>query len=990
MTLAAGTRVRRYEVTAPLGAGGMGEVYLARDVELDRTVALKILPNDGGEHDSERVRRFVQEAKAAIALSHPNVAHIYDAGDENGVRFMAMEYVEGETLRARMQRERLSLEEALGIAQQIASALSSAHAAGIVHRDIKPENVMLRPDGYVKVLDFGLAKLTVAKTSAGTEVLHTAPGVIMGTMQYMSPEQLRGAEAQPQCDVFSLGVVLYEMVSGRRPFEASTPSGIIAAILTEEPKAIEDAPVEVQALIAKALAKNPEQRFASAREMADALKRVQHDTHRIRSGDVPTQVLVSGAAPPARTSKPLPWIIGAAAVIAVAVGAWWMMRARRITSAHEQVPRVAQLAESGKYFEAWDLGQSLRPILGGDEQLTAALQNASEKLNVDSTPSGAQVYLNRILANGDVAEERTLAGTTPLKDALIARGDYILTIEKSGYASAQRSITATPLRTVGVVMPQRPSVKMPLAKAGGAPKEMVLVDGGPYNLTGATYIADANVTLAPFFIDRFEVSNEDFETFVRAGGYRRREFWKHPIVKDGKTLSFGEAMALFRDTTGFSGPRNWAQGKYPQGTARHPVTNITWYEAAAFAESKGKQLPTAYQWDKAARNGLRGLHGQAFPWGQVLPGVDVMRRANFRGTGPMAVDTLPSGMSAWGAYHLAGNVSEWLRNPHGGGFTTAGGSFDDATYAFANYGAFPGSFSDPKLGFRCVRAAGETNADQGGGDLTMPMRPPVYHPVSDAEFAVLRRSYDYPKTPLNARPIERIATSDWIREAYTYSGAGGRTSTLYLYLPTHGQPPYQVVHYVPAGDVAAGFRKATDAAELVMSADVRAGRAVFVVLLPGYIGREDSAPSRDVQDLIDATIDTRRAIDYVLSRPDIDKTRLGFFGMSSGASTGFFVTAVDGRYRAVMLSGAGLFPEMRGYPDLVNRANFIPRIAAPKVMIHGNYDEIHPLKTHADPVFALMRGEKQFIRYDGGHVPPLDWVVVLRKKFFDEKLGPVN
>src|SRR5438132_2689214 len=236
------TKIGRYEICSQLGAGGMGEVYLAQDTKLDRKVALKILPAEVASK-GERMRRFVQEAKAASALNHPNIITIHEIDGTDSINFIATEFIDGETLRERMQGAPMKLGEVLDVAAQIASALVAAHAAGIVHRDIKPENVMLRRDGIVKVLDFGLAKLSEPPAVAGgfaidTEAptraaIYTEPGVVMGTALYMSPEQARGLQIDARTDVFSLGVVLYEMVTGRLPFEGSTSSDTVALILSE-------------------------------------------------------------------------------------------------------------------------------------------------------------------------------------------------------------------------------------------------------------------------------------------------------------------------------------------------------------------------------------------------------------------------------------------------------------------------------------------------------------------------------------------------------------------------------------------------------------------------------------------------------------------------------------------------------------------------------------------------------------------------------------
>ena len=227
MAITAGTRFDRYEILSPLGKGGMGEVYLAQDTRLKRKVALKLLPASFTQN-AERLRRFEQEAYAASALNHPNIITIYEIGESGEFHFIATEFIEGNTLRQQMADTRMNLREALEIAVQIASALAAAHAAGIVHRDIKPENIMLRPDGLVKVLDFGLAKLTESQALANdTDAVtvaasNTEPGVVMGTVRYMSPEQTRGLKVDGRSDIFSLGVVLYELVTGRAPFEGAT------------------------------------------------------------------------------------------------------------------------------------------------------------------------------------------------------------------------------------------------------------------------------------------------------------------------------------------------------------------------------------------------------------------------------------------------------------------------------------------------------------------------------------------------------------------------------------------------------------------------------------------------------------------------------------------------------------------------------------------------------------------------------------------------
>jgi eukaryotic-like serine/threonine-protein kinase len=276
-----GQSIGRYNIVAALGAGGMGEVYLAHDTKLGRQLALKLLPTYFTT-DKDRLRRFEQEAHAASTLSHPNVCVIYEVGEsENGRHYIAMEFVDGVTLRQHLAGAALNLTEALDIAIQVASALAAAHAAGVVHRDIKPENVMVRSDALVKVLDFGLAKRTALPVTADTGrypkvSLNTGPGMFMGTVSYMSPEQVRGLDVDARTDIWSLGVMLYEMVTGRTPFAGATASDVIASVLTAEPPSVgqhaEDVYAELEQLVRKALRKESEQRYQTVGDLAVALK----------------------------------------------------------------------------------------------------------------------------------------------------------------------------------------------------------------------------------------------------------------------------------------------------------------------------------------------------------------------------------------------------------------------------------------------------------------------------------------------------------------------------------------------------------------------------------------------------------------------------------------------------------------------------------------------------------------------------------------------
>jgi len=337
-----------YQILTKVGQGGMGEVYRARDTRLGRDVALKILAA-AYTQDQDRIRRFRQEAAAASALNHPGILTIHEAGDADGCQFIATEFVDGETVRQMLnQRGRVPLNEALAIAGQVAAALAAAHKAGIVHRDIKPENVMVRPDGYVKLLDFGIAKLTQPPDQSPdpdqiTRTLsQTRDGAIVGTVPYMSPEQARGAAVDARSDIWSLGCLLYEMLAGRSPFTGPTTSDVLVGILDKEPAPLSAPPHNISAecdwIITKTLRKDADERYQKTEELLTDVRRLQEklalESHQER------------ALPPPRPSRPSSRIgaaVLAALLIAGAIGAVWYWRPRPASSSTTTARSLAVL-----------------------------------------------------------------------------------------------------------------------------------------------------------------------------------------------------------------------------------------------------------------------------------------------------------------------------------------------------------------------------------------------------------------------------------------------------------------------------------------------------------------------------------------------------------------------------------------------------------------------------------------------------------------------
>jgi Tol biopolymer transport system component len=343
MRLSAGTRLGPYEILSPLGAGGMGEVYRARDTRLSRELAIKVLP-EALASNPERLRRFEKEAKAVSALNHPNIVTIHDIGSETGVSYIAMELVDGVTLRELLVSGPLATKRLLQIAPQIAEGLARAHEAGIVHRDLKPENVMLKKDGLVKILDFGLAKLSLtgAESDEGSQLptmTGTEPGIVVGTVGYMSPEQASGTLIDFRSDQFSLGSILYEMATGRRAFQKKTAIDTLSAILNDEPEPIAatnpQAPAPLRWIVDRCLAKEPGARFASTQDLARDLASVRDHLSEVFSG---SETMLATTTRPHRR---LPALVLGLALLAAAVFAGWLARGR--LGAAPEAPRFTRL-----------------------------------------------------------------------------------------------------------------------------------------------------------------------------------------------------------------------------------------------------------------------------------------------------------------------------------------------------------------------------------------------------------------------------------------------------------------------------------------------------------------------------------------------------------------------------------------------------------------------------------------------------------------------
>lgn len=709
-------------------------------------------------------------------------------------------------------------------------------------------------------------------------------------------------------------------------------------------------------------------------------------------------------------------LLAAAVMILAAAAVWFFIAAANRRWARAQVPRIAQLAQERKSFEAFDLAVKALAYLPGDVGLVALLPEISDTITVTTEPAGARVYLKRYAPDATGGfPPRQLMGTTPIENLRIARGDYILTIDKDGYAPAERTISTALSRFGNSVAPvssllnrmreteeevAEPSViKQTLVEADRVPPRMVMIPGGSYRLVGWGKPTEALVRLDDYLIDKYEVTNSEYKAFVDAGGYLKKQYWQPPFIKEGRAISWEEAMRGLKDRTAMAGPRGWAGQTFPEGKAEHPVTDITWHEAAAYAAWRGKRLPTIFEWEKAARDGLF-THSTpiTMPWGPVDTGQSAEGRANFKSDGAVPVDRFEFGMSPYGCYQMAGNVSEWCRNETGEGFMTAGGSWGDLSYLFGYVGAFPGVYSAGTLGFRCAMNAGEAAGDQGAMRIESAGQVPAYAPSGDADFKSRLSHYRYDKTPLAAEVVEVKETPEWRRERITYAGAGDERVIAYLYLPKNFRPPFQVIQFVPAGDVYGRYITISESVEMILTPLIKSGRAVFAVVFKGFKERERppdyketpyaSVRWRDV--MVGRSTDLARGLDYLETRGEVDASRVAYYGYSAGAEDGLILAAVEPRYRAVVLVAGGLPRDCKQRIAEANPANFAPHIRAPKLMLNGRYDEAYQFKTEIEPLYKLLREPKRLEVYDAGHTPPIETAVPVVNRWLDETLGPVK
>jgi len=747
-------------------------------------------------------------------------------------------------------------------------------------------------------------------------------------------------------------------------------------------------PEDVAQAILKCLAKDREERYQTANELLGELDRIRHPV-----ADASVFNLRSLLKQLRRPVVIGPTVIAIAAL--VWLGVWFNERRSEVRWAREvAIPEIERFIGDN---DAWRnlvppyrLAEQAEAVLGTTPELTELFRQCAREIDILTEPPGANVSYKEYT---DPAAEWSFIGVTPLEAVRVPIGIFRWKIEKDGYETV---LAAASTWNVGGEDDLIAGYNLfrTLDEKGSHQPGMVRVratetDVGP---------------LGEFFIGRYEVTNREYKEFVDVGGYGNRDYWKHPFVTDGRQRTWEEAGREFVDQTGQPGPSTWLGGDFPPGQGDHPVSGVSWYEAAAFAEYVGMSLPTATHWNVA-----RGAFTPMIQWRQ-LGGFGIFAPfTNFGGQGPVPVGSLPN-ITAYGAYDMPGNVREWCWNETSEGRVVRGGSWEDNTYEFEYERQAPPMDRSARNGFRLA-----LYPDAGTvPDAAFAFRDPQYvndvrsqPPVPDAVFHVYKEQFSYDRTELNAK-LEHSMESPggWIHETISFDAAYGDERVLgHLFLPANTPPPYQAVIYFPGE--ASTWMPSSEGLEsyyeftMFLSYLVRNGRAVLYPVYKGTFERggpefialnqpENADSYAYTAYLVQLVKDLRRSIDYLETREDIDSELLAYYGMSWGAYMGAIIPAVEERFGANVLLAGCLF--WLGKPEASN-LTYVTRVRTPTLMLNGKYDPFCPPETSLQPMLDLLATapeDKRLILYETDHIPPRTEYIKETLAWLDKYLGPVG
>jgi serine/threonine protein kinase/dienelactone hydrolase len=919
----------KYRIIEEIGRGGMGVVYKAEDLKLKRTVALKFLPPEMTRHP-EAKERFIREAQAAAALDHPNICTVYEVEEVEDKTYIAMAYIEGQSLRE-MAKQPMDAEEVLDMAMQVTEGLEEAHKKGIVHRDIKSANIMVDSRGQAKIMDFGLAKVS-------GDTLMTREGTAMGTLAFMSPEQTRGEIVDHRTDIWSLGVVLYEMLSGQLPFMAEHETSVMYAIVHEEPIPVQKynpaIPVEMVKVINRCMQKKADSRYQSASEMLKALKEYHEVLKAPEYGIKDFKSFLRVIRKP-KVAIPSILII----LVLAAVSYLYFNRQAKIRWAkYQAIPEIERLAEQEEYTAAFKMALDAERYIPGDQRIAELKNDVTNPATFRSDPPRADVYIKDYANLED--NEWDYLGQSPLDGIRVPRGYNRWKITKQGYDEAEGAVFVPRVNSKNV----RDKINVRLAEKGTTPPGMMLIR-----------MDHEKFGFNHYYFDRYEVTNKQYREFVDSGGYQNKNYWKQKFVKDGKEISWEEAMKIFVDQTGRPGPLTWELGDYPEGQENHPVSGVSWYEAAAFAEFVGKYLPTLYH-----RSMVFGDENLVIRY--VAP------MSNFKDTGLAPVGEF-QGICRYGAYDMAGNVKEWCWNSiHDDKKIILGGAWNEPLYMAANPDYYPPIMRAPNFGFRCIMPVTPKEIPQ---QFMGPIATRLVEdfrddkPCSDEEYEIYKRLFAYDKRELNpAIDLKQDISTSSLLETVSIDGDQANERIIaHVFLPKNSRPPYQTIIYI-LGDGAFRIGTIHEYGYEYPEYFTKVGRAVVVPALKGHLERmykpelsleEMSTPtfSRDYQ--YKWYRELARLIDYLETREDIDTDRLAYMGLSGSACWNVTLLGVEDRFKSAILLSGGLAGKiaLKRVPE-VHPLNFLPRIKMPVIMLNGEYDTMFRVLQSQKPMYRLF------------------------------------
>jgi eukaryotic-like serine/threonine-protein kinase len=1009
-----------------LGSGGMGVVYQALQTSLNRRVALKILPSRliG---DGSAVERFHREARAAARLRHLNIVTIYAEGLEQGICYFAMEMIEGEPLdriiadlrmtktdghqaispaeddpssperplsspatdhdsllrTCRSNREYLDM--AAHLIGEVADALAYAHRKGIIHRDVKPSNLILARDGRLVLLDFGIARLCEERSM-------TVTGSFVGTPRYMCPEQITNPhdKLDHRCDIYSLGVTLYELLTLQPLFDGHSREQVVGQILGQtppRPRHVEPhIPTDLETICLKAIEKDPNRRYGSAQEMAEDLRSyLAGGTIKARPTSCTNRL--------ARVLWRRKIAVVLAVALAIALGFGGSIAWKHYTTRWAQQDAMAEidrLIQENAYFAASVLAEKAERYIPGDPLLIDRWPKLGREFTVVTDPPEAKVFISEYK---ETKPRWKYLGRAPLRQTRIPFGTCRWRLEKSGFVPVEvvrPNDLPSPYIASDSLVPKR--MAFTLHPVGKYPDDMVWIPAAELDQK-LLFHGHRTIPSAPaYLIDKYEVTNRQFKEFVDRGGYRDPNFWEFEFRRDGHVIPWSEAMDAFCDKTGHPGPATWQNGTYEKSERNCPVGGISWYEAAAYARFRDKDLPTIFHWTHAARADDEPYR--------------ITHLSNF-GDGPANVGR-HKGMGRFGLYDAAGNVREWCSNTiegNEGVRCILGGTWNSRDTAFINGTLRSPWDRDSANGVRCVKYLEDKDS------VPQLAFEPVeskcrdfanFRPISDRMFHThIEPSYGYDATGLNAR-VELLddGLDDCWRERITFDAAYPTERVIaYLHLPKAVKPPYQVVVWYPSG-IARFSPWDARAYTHEMACILRSGRAVIVPFYKGTYDRRlekatyppDGVRSKNLY--IQRSQDLRRSIDYLETRDDIDATKLAYVGLAWGGQMGPVMMAPEKRFKTGILLLGGICGCQR-HPAS-DPANFAPQVKIPVLMLNGREDSLFPYETAQKPLFELLgtpAAQKRHVIFPGEHNIPWEYRQQYHKeivRWLDHYLGPVR